>query len=58
MKREKIFRAVMAVTIMFAALASAMATEKTLKVKIAGEGIEEAKMYVQPMQPGIDVQLC
>ena len=58
MKREKIFRAVMAVTIMFAALTSAMATEKTLKVKIAGEGIEEAKMYVQPMQPGLDVQSC
>lgn len=58
MKREKIFRAVMAVTIMFASLTSAMATEKTLKVKIAGEGIEEAKMYVQPMQPGLDVQSC
>ena len=37
MKREKFFRAVMAVTIMFAALTSAMATEKTLKVKIARE---------------------
>ena len=52
MKREKIVRNVMAVAMMFATLTSAMATDKTLKVKITGEGIEEAKMYVQPLQPG------
>ena len=58
MKREKFFRGMMTVAIMFAALTSAMATDKTLKVKITGEGIEEAKMYVQPLQPGLDVQSC
>ena len=58
MKREKIVRNAMAVAMMFASLTSAMATDKTLKVKITGEGIEEAKMYVQPLQPGLDVQSC
>lgn len=32
------------------------AAEKTLTVRITGGGADGAKMYVQPLQPGVDVQ--
>ena len=32
------------------------AAEKTLTVRMTGAGVAEAKLYVQPMEPGAEVQ--
>ena len=49
-------RNIIVLEVVLCTITCAAAAEKTLTVRIAGGGADDAKMYVQPLQPGVELQ--